>query len=435
MVMSDVPDFVPDPPHSQTPGMPKTKTPPFRGAALCVQGIGILVSLALLLCMTVSAEASVPGQIRDVAGSYVTVSVLDESGRTLRTGPGLVLDGNGIVLCSCGLVAKWAEKLDYSLVATTPDGSRLPITNLLSRPCQRGASYLRVNAEGLRAAALPRDPKKETKGSYYLSSPSLNPSDVRAFPLPVSPSDSFARKAAAADGLHVLLNSRGDVLAVALTESIKGRRQTQTLHAEELADRLVHLRKTAGRLAAAAKIPAPDLPPPPTPAKPLLREAMKRIEELKLLLSKTPDDPGIHIALGKEYEMAGMTVEAVDAFSEAVKRDPKSVDANVHIGVACYRMARYREAIEHLSAAAHLDSAAAGVHAKLGGIFIITGQYRHAVDALRKALSVTPDDPSLHFNLGLAYYLQGDRNGALGEYAILKRLNGQWAEKLADLMY
>lgn len=395
-----------------------------------------ILSIALFLCVALPAEASVPGPVNEAARSLVTVSVVSASGTTLRSGPGIILDREGIVLCSCTLIAKWAENLDHALVVTLHDGPEMRIANLLSRPCSQGASYFRINAEGLPAVSLSREGSQSPRESYYIVSQPSHPSHVRASPLPASPPDSFARKAAAGSGLHLLLNRKGEVLGVALTEPSKAGRQTYTFRADELSSRLGHLRKMARRLAAAARLPAPDAPPPAVvPGKTLAPEMLAGIEKLKQQALLTPGDAEIHIALGKAYESANMNTEAIHAFTEAAAHDPRSVSAHIHLGLACYRASRYHEAIKALTAAADLDASLVEVHAKLGTVYIITGDYQLAIDSLKKALSASPGEPSLHFNLGLAYYLKGDKNDALGEYAILKRLDGEWAERLADLMY
>jgi hypothetical protein len=87
-------------------------------------------------------------------------------------------------------------------------------------------------------------------------------------------------------------------------------------------------------------------------------------------------------------------------FKEAVKRDPRYVNAYFLIGYCNAQLGRYPDAL----------------------------------DAYKKAIQIQPDFVLAHFFLGLIYLETDDRNHALAEYNILKGLDQGYANDLLNMI-
>jgi tetratricopeptide (TPR) repeat protein len=60
------------------------------------------------------------------------------------------------------------------------------------------------------------------------------------------------------------------------------------------------------------------------------------------------------------------------------------------------------------------------------------GRLPAAVEALRSAIRLNANFANAHYYLGLVHIAQKNKSGAQAEYAILKRLDQQLAQKLYD---
>jgi len=53
----------------------------------------------------------------------------------------------------------------------------------------------------------------------------------------------------------------------------------------------------------------------------------------------------------------------------------------------------------------------------------------------KQAIRINPDDAEAHDNLGIVYHYSNDRNSALEQYEILKKLDAELADKLFNEIY
>ena len=53
----------------------------------------------------------------------------------------------------------------------------------------------------------------------------------------------------------------------------------------------------------------------------------------------------------------------------------------------------------------------------------------------KQAIRIDPDDAEVHIYLGLAYIWSKDRDSALEQYEILKKLDSELANKLFNMIY
>jgi tetratricopeptide (TPR) repeat protein len=118
--------------------------------------------------------------------------------------------------------------------------------------------------------------------------------------------------------------------------------------------------------------------------------------------------------------------EAVAAFQQCLKLEPKHVKAEDNLGLAYQALGRrddalqaYRNAIDWQTAVRTKNP---GPFINLGGLLIETDQPEKAIEYLQKAIEIAPDDSKAHQQLGKAYFNLNDLPKALIEL-----------EKAADL--
>ena len=94
---------------------------------------------------------------------------------------------------------------------------------------------------------------------------------------------------------------------------------------------------------------------------------------------------------------------------------------------------RYDKAIESYKLAVSLasgDTAVNWAYSDLAGLYGRLGKYEEAIEIYRRLLTVYADWPEGHFELGRTYIKTGDKQSALKEHEILKRLDKKKADSL-----
>jgi tetratricopeptide (TPR) repeat protein len=89
--------------------------------------------------------------------------------------------------------------------------------------------------------------------------------------------------------------------------------------------------------------------------------------------------------LGRYYEGQARFEPAINAYREAIRRDPLMVEAYTALGTSLAAQQRYDEAIHQLQAAVVLAPNAAHLHNNLGYAYLLSGQTEQAVKALEEA--------------------------------------------------
>ena len=60
---------------------------------------------------------------------------------------------------------------------------------------------------------------------------------------------------------------------------------------------------------------------------------------------------------------------------------------------------------------------------------------KEAIESFKQAIRLDPDDAKAHYNLGVIYVHLNDRDSALVQYEILKKLDSGLANKLFNIIY
>ena len=94
--------------------------------------------------------------------------------------------------------------------------------------------------------------------------------------------------------------------------------------------------------------------------------------------------------LGRYYEGQARFEQAINAYREAIRRDPLMVEAYTALGTSLAAQQRYDEAIRQFQAAIVLAPNAAHLHNNLGYAYLLSGQTEQAVKALEEAQRLDP---------------------------------------------
>jgi tetratricopeptide (TPR) repeat protein len=133
-------------------------------------------------------------------------------------------------------------------------------------------------------------------------------------------------------------------------------------------------------------------------------------------LAIRPDDPVVHVTLGRALWTAGAHEEAVGHFARAVELDPGCVDTRSGYGIALGWSGRFAEAVVQFRAAVALRPEDADLHYHLGNALLGSGEPMEAEACYRDALARRPDHAAALNNLGNAMRSQGRYAEAIAFY-------------------
>lgn len=147
---------------------------------------------------------------------------------------------------------------------------------------------------------------------------------------------------------------------------------------------------------------------------------------------------GLYVTRGLLARQGGKKADALAAFDEAVKANPKSVSAALELGAELESQGQTERALEVYGKAAAAAPDDATSHAKLGQVFTAHGMNDRAVTELETAVKLNPHDAESFKALGFAYAAQGKRDKAaaafhesMRQYVLVgDMVNGSTAEAL-----
>jgi tetratricopeptide (TPR) repeat protein len=148
-----------------------------------------------------------------------------------------------------------------------------------------------------------------------------------------------------------------------------------------------------------------------------IREKYRDCLDIQLHLGR------IHLD-GQDYK------EAVSAFTDAVRIKPDHAEAHVCLGEALCELGSYDEAVKACRKGIMLEPKAARTHLLLARAHVASGAYGIAIESLKRALELDPDEPQVHYELGRFYLHVGNEALAVEAYRRLKKLDARLAEAL-----
>jgi cytochrome c-type biogenesis protein CcmH/NrfG len=116
----------------------------------------------------------------------------------------------------------------------------------------------------------------------------------------------------------------------------------------------------------------------------------RAVSDLRRALSSWPDDPDLHMDLGRALCACGEADAGIASLREACTMAPERAETWFHLGEALVADARAEAAIEALQKAQRLDPGNAGVGVSLARILAVAGRVDDAVRGFRGVLRLDP---------------------------------------------
>jgi TonB family protein len=139
-------------------------------------------------------------------------------------------------------------------------------------------------------------------------------------------------------------------------------------------------------------------------------------------------------ALGLTYMGLGKYEDAITSFEKSLQVEGPIVSSYFMIGKCYVFLDRPAEATAYYKKGLARDPESDAGHFGLGEAYLMLGQYSEAITEFKETirLSEGPGMSVTRYHLGLAYIRSGDRESALKEYEILKKLNEELAKRLLE---
>jgi Flp pilus assembly protein TadD len=125
----------------------------------------------------------------------------------------------------------------------------------------------------------------------------------------------------------------------------------------------------------------------------------------------------VEVALGRTLQESGDLKAAEAAFRDALAKDPRRADAEARLAILAEERGDPKQAEEHFERALKLAPKDPDILCDRGYSLYLQRRWADAESCLRKALKEDPRHARGHNNLGLVLARQGDREGALAEFA------------------
>jgi len=219
----------------------------------------------------------------------------------------------------------------------------------------------------------------------------------------------------------------------ALRQAKKAQANGQLAEAREIYQQiLTKFPKNAKARAALADLGAAN-PPNPAAIQQLigLFQAWKLKEAAQFgtaLAQQHPNVAVIHNVLGATFAAMGQGAQAEQAYSRAIKLDPKN--AEIHANLARYYQGvqAHDQAIQSFQAAIKLAPNNPTLHYNMGLSYQILGQIEPAIRSYQETLALDANLPEAWNNLGVVQQMDGDFDSALKSYHKSLKLRNNYAE-------
>jgi len=128
-----------------------------------------------------------------------------------------------------------------------------------------------------------------------------------------------------------------------------------------------------------------------------------KVDEVKELIKKTPNNPNLHNSLGILFERANRFDLAIESYKNAIRCNEKFVKAYNNIGVILYKQKQYNKAVEIFKLSLKEDPLFVSTYVNLGAACNKVEDYDEGIKALLKAIDLDPTNSGAYGNLGNIY--------------------------------
>jgi Flp pilus assembly protein TadD len=165
------------------------------------------------------------------------------------------------------------------------------------------------------------------------------------------------------------------------------------------------------------------------------------LKEYAQALKLKPDYEEVLLRSGEVKFMQGDAAAGIREMEKAFQLNPQSPRAREALafmhgrqGLTHLEQGRFQEAAASFETALRYRPQDDGALNNLGVVLSQMGRLREAREAFQAAAQADPNNPQAQFNLGVAYLLEGNKEGALQQYAILGLTRPQEAAELFALI-
>jgi protein O-GlcNAc transferase len=147
----------------------------------------------------------------------------------------------------------------------------------------------------------------------------------------------------------------------------------------------------------------------------LLNRFQPAIEVLRRSLQRERENSEAYRLLALSLEALGQSVEAGDAFRQAVRLNrgsPPNEDPGIDYGIYLFRQGRAEDAVDPLESVLKRHPDAARAHLELGCIQLALDRLPEAAAHLERSLALDPGAARAHLLLGKVYLRQGKPQAA-----------------------
>lgn len=134
------------------------------------------------------------------------------------------------------------------------------------------------------------------------------------------------------------------------------------------------------------------------------------------------------MARGNDFYFAKNYSQALAAYDEAIKLNPKLAEAYNNRGFIKYHLGQFAAAVEDYSAAIRFKSNFFAALNNRGNAYAALGQFQNAMQDLKAALKLENNSAIAHNNLGSVYYSLKNFDAAIEEYTKAINLNPHYAD-------
>jgi Tfp pilus assembly protein PilF len=120
-------------------------------------------------------------------------------------------------------------------------------------------------------------------------------------------------------------------------------------------------------------------------------------------------------SMGQAHTQLGDNEKAIQAYQQAIQRDPTRSDIRATLGNVHYFQKDYAKAVEQYEAAVRTDPSAAN-RFSLGQGYMAAGNFSEAEYQFARVRDMAPNEPSGHYGLGQLYAKQGRPDKAIEEF-------------------
>lgn len=396
-----------------------------------INTLKIAVFILLASCADLYASALPDGVTRH-ADSIISVSIIDKDSQVIHSENSLILSKNGIVAASCYAVSRWFDSSSNRMIFSLGSGRKIPADFMLSDRCERGIAYIKIDATGLPASAVPVSQTRSLSETHYIGGLENSKPLFKRVMLSGTGSGMFKIASKGKESSGPVFNKKGEFVGLhTLINYVKAPYYSgipSSAFRDPLKKYAALMRKVDEAIAAAAKI----------------KSGSKNDYEKTALATAPIQPPAAPDVTLPEHEQlfntaiamqqASKKIEAADLYKKAISIKKDFLHAHINLGILLFSMGSYTEAADTFRNALRFNTSSGYLNNRLGTALLAAGRYAAANEAFRHAVKLNPADTEAHFNLGVTQFLMGNRQDAWVQYVILKELDADKAKKLLNLI-